>query len=190
MKKLVGLFSIVFILTSCQEQQKIGFVDNSKVINAYQEKMDLEETYKGKDEAFKKKTDSIGRAFQTEAQAFQAEASKMSQQKQQEQYQALGQKQQMLQQQLQYEQQQLTQEFSTEIDSIVSRVKKFVKNYGEEKGYTFVLGSNEAGSVLYGDESLDITQEVIDALNSDYKGGNKTSDKKESEKDSGNEEAE
>ena len=169
MKKVIGLLSLVLVLSSCQEEQKIGFVNNSEVINAYQEKLDLEETYKVKDEAFKKRTDSIGRAFQTEAQAFQTEASKMSQQKQQEQYQVLGQKQQRLQQQLQYEQQLLTQEFSTEIDSIVSKVRNFVKNYGEENGYTYILGSNEAGSVLYGKDALDISQEVIDALNESYK---------------------
>ena len=174
MRKVIGLFSLILILASCQKEQKIGFVDNSKVINAYQEKVDLEENYKIKDEAFKKRTDSIGRAFQTEAQAFQAEASKMSQQKQQEQYQALGQKQQMLQQQIQYEQQQLTKEFSTEIDSIVSRVKSFVRDYGKDNGYTFILGSNEAGSVMYGKETHDISQEIIDALNADYKKGDDT----------------
>lgn len=169
MKKVLGLLTIGLVMASCQEQQKIAYVDNGEVINAYQEKMDIEEKYKLKDEAFKKRTDSIGRAFQTEAQGFQAKAQSMSQQEQQEQYQVLGQKQQMLQQQLQMEQQKLTQEFNVEIDSVMSHVKSFVSDYGMEKGYTFILGKNEAGSVMFGDESKDISEEIIEALNADYK---------------------
>lgn len=169
MKKIIGLLTIGLVMASCQEEQKIAFVDNGEVINAFQEKIDIEEKYKIKDEAFKKRTDSIGKAFQTEAQGFQAKAQTLSQQEQQEQYQVLGQKQQMLQQQLQMEQQALTQQFNVEIDSVLSHVKTFVANYGKENGYTFILGKNEAGSVMFGDETKDISEEIIEAINSDYK---------------------
>ncbi|WP_026754347.1 OmpH family outer membrane protein [Sediminibacter sp. Hel_I_10] len=169
MKKLIGLLSMTLVLASCQEQQKIAFVDNGEVINAYQEKIDIEAKYDVKDKAFQKRTDSIGRAFQTEAQGFQAKAESMSQQEQQEQYQALGQKQQMLQQQFQMEQQQLTKEFNVEIDSVLSHVKTFVADYGKKNGYTFILGKNEAGSVMFGDDDKDISKEIIEALNADYK---------------------
>ncbi len=169
MKKVLGLLSIGLVMASCQEQQKIAFVDNGEVINAFQEKIDIEEKFKLKDESFQKRTDSIGKAFQVEAQGFQAKAQSMSQKEQQEQYQVLGQKQQMLQQQLQMEQQKLGQEFNTEIDSVMSHVKTFVANYGKENGYTFILGKNEAGSVMFGDETKDISKEIIEAINADYK---------------------
>ena len=108
MKHILGILLIAFSIVACQEQQKIAYLDNGKVINAYQEKIDVEEKFKLKDEAFKKRTDSIGMAFQIEAQNFQINSAKLSQKKQQEQYQALSQKQQSLQQQLQMEQQNLT----------------------------------------------------------------------------------
>ncbi len=163
------LACVLVLFTSCQ-QQKIGFVDNGKVINEYQEKMDIEEKYKAKDEAFKKKTDSIGQAFQIEAQAFQAKANKMSQKKAQEAYESLMQKQQMLQQQIQFEQQQITQAFQTEIDSTINKVKDFVKDYGKTNGFTYILGTSDgASSVLYGTEENDLSQTIIDALNAEYK---------------------
>lgn len=169
MKKILGVLSFVLVLASCQEQQKIAFVDNGEVINAYQEKIDVEAKFKLKDEEFKKRADSIGQAFQLEAQDFQVNATKFSQKKQQEQYQALGQKQQLLQQQLQGEQQRLTDEFNVEIDSVINHVKTFVADYGKQNGYSFILGKNEAGSVMYGVEENNITQSVIDALNAEYK---------------------
>ena len=168
MKKLLLVVFAFFAFTSCQ-QQKIGFVDNGKVINDYQEKKDIEEKFKVKDEAFKKRTDSIGQAFQIEAQAFQAKASKMSPKKAQEAYDGLMQKQQMLQQQIQVEQQQITQAFQTEIDSTIVKVKDFVKDYGKTNGFTYILGTSDgASSVLYGTEENDLSQTIIDALNAEY----------------------
>ncbi|MCK8481761.1 OmpH family outer membrane protein [Psychroserpens algicola] len=169
MKNILSVLSLVLLLASCQEQQKIAFVDNGEIINAYQEKIDVEAKYKLKDEDFKKRTDSIGQAFQLEVQSFQVNASKLSQKKQQEQGQALGQKQQLLQQQLQREQQVLTDAFNVEIDSVISHVKTFVADYGKKNGYSFILGKNEAGSVMYGQEQNDITGKVIEAINAKYK---------------------
>ena len=168
MKNLIYAVFTIFLFTSCQ-QQKIGFMDNGKVINDYQEKLDLEERFKIKDEAFQKRTDSIGQAFQIEAQAFQIAAQKMSQKKAQEKYQELGQKQQLIQQQVQFEQQQLQQEFQKEIDSIISKVQNFVKDYGKTNGYTYILGKNDAGSVMYGNETNDLTVQITEALNAAYK---------------------
>ncbi len=170
MRSVFTLICLGLMLLGCQEQARIGFVDNGKVINEYQEKIDIEEKYKAKDAVFSKKTDSIGQAFQLEAQDFQQKASRMSQQKAQEMYDQLGQKQQLLQQQLQFEQQQLQQAFNAEIDSVIVKVKDFVKSYGEKNGYKVILGTTDASStVMYGLPEDDITQIVLDSLNASYK---------------------
>ena len=100
MRRVIAVLIVLISFSSCQEQDKVAFIDNGKVINDYQMKIDIEERFKVKDEAFKKKTDSIGQAFQIEAQAFNLAAAKMSKKAQQEKYQELGQKQQVLQQQI------------------------------------------------------------------------------------------
>lgn len=169
MKNVFYLTLLVIAFTSCQKQQKIGFIDNGEVINNYQEKKDLEEKYKKKDETFQKKTDSISKAFQLEAQDFQLKSKNMPQNQAQQKYDELGQKQQYLRQQVQFEQQQLQQQFNTEIDSIISKVSKFVEDYGKKNGYTFILGKNEAGSVMFGTEENDLTKTITDALNESYK---------------------
>jgi outer membrane protein len=168
MKKIIYLTWAIVMFTSCQ-QQKIGFIDNGKVINEYQEKKDIEERYKMLDDAFKKRADSIGQDFQKEAQSFQQNSAKMAQKKAQETYESLNKKQQMLQQQFQFEQQQITQGFQKEIDSVIVKVKNFVKDYGKTNGYTYILGTSEtAASVIYGKEENDLSQTIIDALNAEY----------------------
>ncbi len=53
MKKLV-LAVVVLMMVSCQ-QEKIGYVDNVKLMDDYQEKIDIEAKYKTKLEAFAKR---------------------------------------------------------------------------------------------------------------------------------------
>ncbi|QDO93205.1 OmpH family outer membrane protein [Formosa sediminum] len=169
MKKISLLVISLITMASCQQTQKIGFVDNSKLINEYQEKIDVEAKYKTMIEASNKNTDSLAKAFQAEYQEFQAQAASMPQDKAQARYQQLGQKQQMLQQQIQMSEQQITVESQKEIDSLISKVRKFVKDYGKTNAYDYILGSNDAGSVMYGKEGDDLTDELIKALNDSYK---------------------
>ena len=92
----------------------------------------------------------------------------------QQEYQALRQKKQMQDYQLGNEEKMLQVEGQKEIDTLVKQVKAFVKDYGKKNGYTFILGANEAGSVMYGADDKDITEDVIKALNGDTKEESKT----------------
>ena len=167
MKKLVVVLTGLVLLVSC-EQAKIGYVDNVKLMDTYQEKIDIEAKFKTKTDALAKKRDSISQAFQFEAQAFQAKAEKMSQSKAQEEYQLMQQRGQFIGQQLQQEEQTLMAAGQVEMDSVVSSVKKAVKAYGKTNKYSYILGGGDGGSVLYGTEDNDLTDEVVKILNAGY----------------------
>ena len=168
MKKGIVLFIVALTAVACQ-QNKIGYVDNVKLMDGYQEKIDVEAKFKTKVEALTKKRDSISQAFQLELQAFQAKAQKMSQKNAQEEYGLLQQKGQFVGQQLQQEEQQLQQQSQTEMDSLVSKVKKEIKAYGASNGYTYILGGGDGGAVLYGQDANNLTEGVLKILNDKYK---------------------
>lgn len=169
MKNITYLVLVMLIFASCEKPNKIGFVDNGTIINDYQEKKDLEAKFELKREAYTIKFDSMDQAFQMEVQKFQSAANSMSQNKAQEKYQELGQKKQIQDQQKQVEAQEFQQAFRTELDSIISKVKKFENEYGKTNGYTYILGtSDELATVLYGAEEHDITQIILDSLNAKY----------------------
>lgn len=166
MKRVIA---IVFVLglASCQ-QTKIGYVDNVRLMDEYQGKIDIEADFQKKADALSKKRDSISQAFQAEAQAFQENAEKLSQAKAQEQYGEMQQRGQMIGQQLRQEDQQLQASGQTEMDSIVSQVKKEIEAYGKANGFTYILGGGEGGSVLYGTEANNLTDELAKILNEKY----------------------
>jgi len=132
MKKL-AVVVIVVLMAACQ-QNKIGYVDNLKLMDGYQEKIDIEAKFKTKADALTKKRDSISQAFQIEVQAFQTKAQRMSQKKAQEEYGLIQQRGQFMGQQLQQEEQAM-----------------------------------DGGSVLYGTDAQDLTDEILKILNDSYK---------------------
>lgn len=169
MKNIVVAIIVIFTFASCQQSQKIGFVDNSKLINEYQEKIDIQDKLQAKIKTYEAKRDSIRQAFQLEINEAELKSRKMSQADLQKLSQELQQKDQVIAQRDQFEQQQIAQESQSQNDSLIKKVRNFVKDYGTKNGYDFILGSNEAGSVMYGNEASDLTQEILDALNAAYK---------------------
>jgi len=69
---------------------------------------------------------------------------------------------------LQQEDQQLQASGQTEMDSVVGKVKKEIEAYGKANGYTYILGGGDGGSVLYGTETNDLTDELVEILNEKY----------------------
>jgi outer membrane protein len=167
MKKIMVL-AIALTAMACQ-QNKIGYVDSVKLMDEYQEKIDVEARFKTKADALTKKRDSISQSFQMELQAFQTKAQSMSQKNAQEEYGQLQQRGQFIGQQLQQEEQQLQQVSQVEMDSLVKKVKKEIKDYGKANGYTYILGGGDGGSVLYGEEANDLTDAILKILNDKYK---------------------
>ena len=169
MKNIVYVALAVLTFASCQQTEKIGFVDNSKLINGYQEKIDIEDKLNIKVVAFQKRTDSLRKVFQLDVNEAELKAKRMSKADIQKLSQELQQRDQILSQRVQFERQQIAQESQTQNDSLVKKVKDFVKDYGIKNGYSYILGSNEGGSVMYGKEESDLTQILLDLLNAAYK---------------------
>ncbi|MGB7842311.1 MAG: OmpH family outer membrane protein [Salinimicrobium sp.] len=166
MKKLLIVLSFGVILTSCNEE-KTAYVDTTKLMKEYSEMKDVEADFTTRSEDLKKELDSLSMNFRQEVQEFQENAATMSQAEKDAAQQELMQKQQMLQQQQQMKSGQLRQESQVMMDSMVKKVKGFVKDYGEDNGYTYIFGSNESANILYAKEGKDITEEVLEKLNDD-----------------------
>ena len=165
----IVVIGLLLLIASCKQEQKIGFVDNGVLINDYLEKKDIEAKLQTKISAYDKRRDSLSQAFQLEIKEAEVKARRMSQADLQKLQQELQQKEQLIAQRLQFEQQQIAQESQAQNDSLIKKVKAFVNNYGEKNGYDFILGSNEAGSVMYGTVDSDLTQTILEALNVAYK---------------------
>ena len=168
MKKVILLVFGAVVLSSCN-QEKTAYVDNSQLIQDFKEMKSTEAKFTKKSEKLKKELDSVAQQFQLEVQQYQQQSASLSSAEKQEKESMLMQKQQQLQRQQQIQSNQLREESDVVIDSLITKVKDFVADYGEKNGYTYIFGSNESANIMYAKEGRDITEEVLKALNESAK---------------------
>ncbi|TXK78949.1 OmpH family outer membrane protein [Mesonia sp. K4-1] len=168
MKKVILLVFGAVVLSSCN-QEKTAYVDNSQLIQDFKEMKSTEAKFTKKSEKLKKELDSVAQQFQLEVQQYQQQSASLSSAEKQEKESMLMQKQQQLQRQQQMQSNQLREESDVVIDSLITKVKDFVADYGEKNGYTYIFGSNESANIMYAKEGRDITEEVLKALNESAK---------------------
>lgn len=169
MKRLLAVLLLGTALTGCSDD-KTAYVDTTTLIQEYAEMKEVEARFTSRSEVMQREFDSIARGFQEDVQAYQEEAESMSQAQRQEMEGQLMQRQQSLQRQQQQMGGSLREESDQVIDSIVIKVKDFVKDYGQENDYTYIFGSNESANIMYAEEGLDITDEILEKLNAEYEG--------------------
>ena len=187
MKKSILIIALAISIVSCNTKTtevaavKTAYVDTSKLLEEYTEAKDIEAKYKTK-------SDEMGKELENEVARFKYEASNFQKNAQlngQAWAQQKGAELQKREQQLSYAQQalvrQLQEESGTEMDTLVKNVKKFIKEYGKEKGYDYIYGTGDAVSILYAQDKYDITKEIVKLLNDKYKSGAKVEAKKETE---------
>ena len=187
MRKSILVIALAISIVSCNtkttevKEVKTAYVDTSKLLEEYTEAKDIEAKYKTK-------SDEMGKELENEVARFKYEASNFQKNAQlngQAWAQQKGAELQKREQQLSYAQQalvrQLQEESGTEMDTLVKNVKKFIKEYGKEKGYDYIYGTGDAVSILYAQDKYDITKEIVKLLNDKYKSGSKVEAKKETE---------
>ena len=95
---------------------------------------------KAKIDKYQHKRDSISQAFQIKAQAFEAQAKSLAPAVAEQRFKELSQESQMLQQQLMAEEHAIQEESRTKMDTLLKKVKNFIKEYGKKNDYDFILG--------------------------------------------------
>jgi outer membrane protein len=65
-----------------------------------------------------------------------------------------------MEQDLMVKQKQMNDRLALTIDSVV-------KEYNQEKGYAFILSTAGTDNILYGDNALNVTDEILSILNAD-----------------------
>jgi outer membrane protein len=166
MKKLL-LVAFVILFASCN-QTKIAYINVEDLMKDYEGTKALEETLKERQETMSKEFDSIAAPFQAKVEEYYKNASKMSADKRAQTEQGLQQENQMLQVKQQQVSQALQQENQILSEAITKKVDSFVSVYSKANGLNLVLGTSGNGTVMYGDDNLNVTSAILELLNNDF----------------------
>ena len=171
MKKIILLIAVIGLTVACQEQ-KTAFVDTEELLTEYKEMKDTRERANLENEEIQGELDLKIKAYQIKEDLFRQNAATMTRRKQEEKANELRAEVQQIQQEQQSRLGKLQVDSQRAIDSVITKVKDKVKAYGKQNGYTYIYGSNDAGSVLYGKEENDLTKIILEQLNASYTADN------------------
>lgn len=162
---LVALAVYVFSIP-----QKLVYVDSAKLVNEYAGMQDARVAYQKKAVTWKANIDTLNSEVQRQIVSYEKERSKLTAKERQLSEELIRTKQKQLMDYQQAMNTQAKQEDEKMTGEVVLQINAYLKKYGEENGYKIVMAATEYGNIAYADEGLDITQEVLKGLNSEYSG--------------------
>ncbi len=148
------IFISCFLVISCNRNNVVTcYVNPNKLLQGYHGATTQHELFQAKAKAWQQRVDSLGTELQALSQAPTATRAAKEQQ--------LLRYRDAVQQQAQQENQRLTQ-------AVLAEINAYLKQYGKDHGYTFILGATESGNIVYAAEGTDITADVLAGLNAQY----------------------
>jgi len=150
--------------------QTIVFVNSDSLVNNYEYFKAIKIKLQNLSQSAQTELAAKGAAFQKEVAAYQKSASALTPMQKAATEKRLAKKQQDLQALGENTQKQLQDESAEQNAKLYDRIAQYLKGYSKQKGFKMVLTYSKANpSMLYGDESLDVTKEVLAGLNDEYK---------------------
>lgn len=156
-------------LTISEKSASIVYVNSDSLFKHYQFFKDNQDASERERKALENSIQSRITTFQKEVEDFKEKAQYMTQEQGMAKQQELMEKEQKIADFRDVQSEQLLKKEQDRADSALARVTRFLdKNYSNTK-YTYILGYSHGGGILFARDSLDITKEVIDGLNKEYK---------------------
>lgn len=183
MKKSLLIIGFALAVISCNKEAgttaaglKTAYVDTNKIVQDLEEFKELESQSKTKQEVMGRELETKVQQFKLDAASFQDEAKVKGMQWAQLKGQELQKRERELGMMQESMVKQLQDEFGVKNDTLISKIKKFVADYGKKNGYDYIYGSGDVVSIMYAKEGYDITEKIVKELNDKYKGSAKKED--------------
>ncbi len=148
---------------------KIAYVNSDTLLANYEYFKDKQTELEGKATKLQAEYENRAKGLQNEINSFQRTAGQMTMNQARAVEEDLRKKQQNL---LQYQQNlssQMMEEENKVNEELYQNVSNYLEQYGKNKDLKIVLTYTKGSGVLYADDSLDITREILTALNEQYK---------------------
>lgn len=156
--------------TQTSAVEKIVYVNSDSLLNNYEYFKEVRTRFEEKAKKAQADLQAKGNAFQKEVADYQKNAATMTAEQRANTEERLARKQEELGRLNQNASADLAKQEGEENEKLYNRVADYLKKHAEKKGYKLVLTYSTANpTVLYADKSLEVTKEVVDGLNAEYK---------------------
>jgi outer membrane protein len=161
---------IVFNLVTYFYKPKMAYVRSHDLIEKYQGTIEARMEFEKKKNGMTANVDSLKMDFERAKNQYINTAAKLSANERMQQEKSLTQQQGQLIQYSNAIDQKIEEEDNKMMQEVLNQINSFVEGYAVKNNYSVILGTTLSGSLLYGDKSLDVTDNLLVELNNHYKG--------------------
>ncbi|KQC29386.1 OmpH family outer membrane protein [Flagellimonas eckloniae] len=176
MNKLALPISIIALLASIatffisQSKSDLVYVDINKLVEGYDRTAKEREAFNKKTATLKANVDSLMVNWQNELKDYEKERSSMTKKELELKQELLQGKQQQINNYQQAIQKQIQEEDQKMTQTVINDINAYVKEYGKENGYPIIFGAGGNGNIMYAVDASDLTETILEGLNTDYNG--------------------
>ena len=166
---VIGLSIAVGVLY--KSQPSVAYVNLTKAYNDFEMKKELEKKLTTVQDFRKKTLDSLELSLNIMSrtlQNFEQSGNKKGIEERMPEFEVRRQEYFSKQKSFEEDNQAMTNQYT---EQIWKQINQYVKDYGKDKGYTYILGADGTGAVMNAEEKHEITDDVISYINERYKGG-------------------
>lgn len=160
---------VVWIAYKVTKTSKIAYVRSADLIYSYEGMKEAQLKQEKKTMELKSNLDTLQVNFQKAINQYNQDFAKLTKEEKFQREKLLGVQQNQLKDYSQTVEETIKKQDDQLTQGVLNQVNSFVEEYSKKKGYDLVLGTTSSGNILFATESMDITNEVLTALNSQYK---------------------
>ncbi len=149
---------------------RVAYINNDSIVSKYELVKKMHEDFKAKTQRLEGEVAAKQKAFEKDAAYFQEQVNKktISEQSAQQIYGKLQQEQQRIMELRNRYMADLQQSEMQMNMTLLDTVTNFLKRYNKDGKFDYILSYTKGGNVLLANDSLDITNSVVRALNEEY----------------------
>lgn len=166
---LLLLCTTIFLFYRAYCQPKIAFVNNLELVYGYNGMKQAHDEYKAESDVWQSNIDTLNRRYSQRVNEYKASENKMSSAQKQESQTEILRLESDIKKYTAAIRQKAEEKDAKVTESILLQINAFTEKYAKDHGYDIVLGSQGDGNIMYGSKRYNITEDVLDELNKEYK---------------------
>ena len=165
---LVVAAIIGFSLYLYRNSHKIAFVRTAELVYGYNGMREAHSAYKAQSSVWQANIDTLRMQYQRCLAEYQTNYKTLSEKERGEKQMLVKKLEENLKNYTSVIREQANEKEKTMTEGVLNQINSYVEEYSKKKGYDFVIGGSN-GNLLYGNKAYDITDEVLQAINKEYK---------------------
>lgn len=165
---LISIIAASFGIWAKTSTPKVAYVRTALILEKYKGVLEVKNKFQQKEAEWKSNVDTLTYKFNMAISSYNEEMGKLGLEERKARELSLQQQGMNLDKYKKSIEEKSEEEETKMLQGALNQINSFIESYGKKEGYTIIVGTTAAGSLLYGSEQVDITNQILEALNKNY----------------------